>query len=78
MLFDKYSSIDRPWIVSDTYINWFDVDKTTAKENARNWWSNEGNFEPQDSGKASDYMDQSQLQDLMRYAVLEAGREKVA
>ncbi len=78
MLFDKFSNIDKPWIISDTYINWFNVDKTKARLAADNWWLNEGNFEPEDSGKAGDFLASQQLQELMRYAVLEAGRDKVA
>src|SRR6478609_1190589 len=52
MIFEKYASIDRPWIVSDSVIGYFDVDKNAAKENAKKWWELEGNFKPGNTGTA--------------------------
>lgn len=74
MIFEKYASITKPWIVSDSVIGYFDVDKQAARENARKWWAQEGNFAPED---ATVVLDASALQTWKNYAVLEAGREKV-
>src|SRR6187551_472688 len=53
MIFEKYSSVDKPWMISDSCINLFEaVDKSSAKENAKKWWANEGNFNPEKSGSA--------------------------
>jgi hypothetical protein len=77
MIFDKYASVSKPWIVSDSVINYFDVDRNTARENARKWWDLEGNFEPSDAGPADHKLDQATFQNWKNYAVLEAGRDKV-
>jgi hypothetical protein len=77
MIFDKYATIGKPWIVSDSIINYFDVDKGTAKENAKKWWEAEGQFLPANTGPASDRLDEKTFLSFKDYAVLEAGREKV-
>lgn len=74
MIFEKYASVTKPWIVSDSVIGYFDVDKQTARENARKWWAQEGNYAPDDASPA---LDATALQTWKNYAVLEAGREKV-
>ena len=53
MIFEKYSSIEKPWMISDSCINLFDVDKQSARENAKKWWANEGNYHPDNSGPAA-------------------------
>lgn len=73
MIFEKYASIQKPWIVSDSVINYFDVDKSTAKENAKKWWELEGNYAPSNGHP----MDPSAFQTWKNYAILEAGRDKV-
>jgi len=77
MIFEKYASIDRPWIVSDSVIGYFDVDKNTAKENAKIWWEQEGNFKPGNTGTADSMLDPQTFQTWKNYAILEAGRERV-
>ncbi len=77
MIFEKYASIDRPWIISDSVINYFDVDKNTAKENAKKWWEQEGNYKPNDTGPAGNTLDQHTFQTWKNYAILEAGRERM-
>jgi len=77
MIFEKYATIDKPWIVSDSIINYFDVDKTKAREDARKWWENEGNFEPSETGPAADTLDSGTFEKVKNYAILEAGRNRV-
>jgi len=77
MIFDKYASVPKPWIVSDSVINYFDVDKTVAKEDAKKWWELEGNFTPSNTGPADHTLDEATFQEWKNYAVLEAGRDKV-
>jgi hypothetical protein len=74
MIFEKYSSVTKPWIVSDSVIGYFNVDKQAARENARKWWDTEGNYAPDDASPA---LDATAFQTWKNYAVLEAGREKV-
>jgi hypothetical protein len=78
LIFEKYSSIDKPWIVSDSCISLFEgVDKTVAKEEAKRWWESEGNYIPENSGPAEKALDLTSYQNWKDYAVLEAGRNRV-
>ncbi|HEY3402635.1 MAG TPA: hypothetical protein VGK59_04550 [Ohtaekwangia sp.] len=78
MIFEKYSSIDKPWIISDSCINLFEnINKTEARENARKWWQNEGKYIPEKSGSAVQSLDAQTYQDWKDYAVLEAGRNRI-
>jgi hypothetical protein len=78
MIFEKYSSIEKPWMISDSCINLFEnVDKKAARENARKWWENGGDFAPEQSGAASNALDSKTFQDWKDYAILEAGRNRI-
>jgi hypothetical protein len=78
MIFEKYSSVAKAWMVSDSCINLFESgDKKQARELARKWWENNGQFEPTDSGPAVQALDTSSFNDWKNYAVLEAGRSRV-
>jgi hypothetical protein len=78
MIFEKYSSIEKPWMISDSCINLFEsVDKLSARENARKWWANEGNYNPENSGPALNALDPQTYKNWKDYAVLEAGRSRI-
>lgn len=77
MIFEKYATISKPWIVSDSVINYFEVDRIVAREGAKKWWESEGNYAPEQTGPATDYLDLPTFQSLKNYAILEAGRERV-
>ena len=77
MIFEKYASIAKPWMVSDSIINYFDVDKSKAKENAKKWWETEGSFAPAETGSASDKLDENTYKTWKEYAILEACRDRV-
>ncbi|HEX5170809.1 MAG TPA: hypothetical protein VFW11_16660 [Cyclobacteriaceae bacterium] len=79
MIFEKYSTIEKPWMISDSCINLFEgIDKSTARENARQWWANEGQFLPENSGTALDSLDPDDYKNWKDYAVLEAGRARIS
>ena len=75
MIFEKYASVDKPWIISDSVINYFEVDKKAAKDDAKKWWEAEGNFQPNNTGTADTRLDPQTFQTWKNYAILEAGRE---
>jgi hypothetical protein len=77
MIFEKYASVAKAWMVSDSIINYFDVDKSAAKENAKKWWASEGTYIPNDVGSASDKLDAETYKTWRDYAILEAGRDRV-
>ena len=77
MIFEKYATVSKPWIVSDSVIGYFEVDKASAREGAKKWWESEGQFIPEDTGPATEHLDGATFQNLRDYAILEAGRERV-
>jgi hypothetical protein len=78
LIFEKYSSIERPWMISDSCINLFEhIDRQSAKEQAKKWWETNGNFQPDNAGPALEALDPSIYQRLKDYAVLEAGRNRI-
>jgi hypothetical protein len=77
LIFEKYSSINKAWMVSDSCINLFDVDKAKAREDAKKWWETEGNFAPQQAGPAMEKLDAESFRSFKEYAVLEAGRSRI-
>lgn len=78
MIFDKHSTVEKPWMVSDSYIHLFDIDKKDAREKANQWWEHEGDFTPSNCGSASEMMADDEYESIKRYAIMEAGRERVA
>lgn len=77
MIFEKYATVSKPWIVSDSVINYFDVDKNEARANARKWWETDGQFTPANVGPASQTLNETAFSHSKEYAILEAGLSKV-
>lgn len=77
MIFDKHSQRKDPWMVSDTYIGWFNVDKDKARELARNWWAEEGEFAPENSGAAEENLSEDDYSNIKEYAIMQAGRDRI-
>src|SRR5688572_20872326 len=78
LIFEKYSTIEKPWIISDSCINLFEeIDRKTAKEEAKKWWESEGGYIPENSGAALEILNPDDYQNLKDYAILEAGRGKL-
>ena len=77
MIFEKYSTIETPWIVSDSYIKWFDVNEEEARAYALNWWEKDGKYTPENTGTAEETLKPDVFQEIRQYAVMEAGKEAV-
>jgi hypothetical protein len=77
LIFEKHSTVDKAWMISDSCINLFEVDKANARANAKKWWESEGTFAPTESGSAIETLDAESFNALKEYAVLEAGRSRV-
>jgi hypothetical protein len=73
LIFEKHASVSKPWIVSDSVINYFDVDKSRAREHAKKWWEAEGQYALPLTTPAD-----SAFHQWKEYAILEAGRARVA
>ena len=79
LIFEKYSNIEKPWMISDSCINLFEnIDRKSAREYAKKWWETAGNFTPENSGPAASALEPNTFQLVKDYAVLEAGRSRIA
>jgi len=77
LIFEKYSQRPGPWMISDTCIGWFTVDKAQARNLAQQWWAAAGHFIPEHSGPATETLSPEALSQIKAYAILEAGRHTV-
>lgn len=78
LIFEKYSSVEKPWMISDSCINLFEnIDRTSARELAKRWWESAGSFAPEDAGPALQALEPATYQSVKDYAVLEAGRSRI-
>lgn len=78
LIFEKYSTIEKPWMISDSCINLFEnIDRSSARESAKKWWASQGSFTPDNSGPAVSSLEPQTFKNLKDYAVLEAGRSRV-
>lgn len=78
LIFEKYSSVEKPWMISDSCISLFDnIDRASARAMAKKWWESAGRFVPDNTGTALDSMEPSAYKRHKDYAVLEAGRTRV-
>jgi hypothetical protein len=78
MIFEKFSTMEKPWLISDSYIQLFEVDKRQAKELAQKWWESEGQFIPDNSGPASERMSEERFLQIQEYAVRQAGSQRIS
>src|SRR5262245_39318371 len=63
LIFEKYSSIEKPWMISDSCINLSEhIDKKSARDNAKKWWESAGNFIPENTGSALQTLEPSAYQ----------------
>ena len=78
LIFEKYSSIEGAWVVSDSCINLFEkINKEKAKEAAKKWWQTDGNYALENIGKADEQLDPKEFESFKEYAILEAGRDRI-
>ena len=61
MIFQKYSSQDKPWLVGDGQVSQFEIDKDQAREYAREWWESEFQFSPPNAGPADKSLDEQEF-----------------
>jgi hypothetical protein len=76
MIFDKYATVAKAWLVSDSIISYFDVDKAAARAEVKKWWESDGQYVPANIGSGADTMDAASYDQIKSYAVMEAGRER--
>ena len=77
MIFQKYSSQDKPWLVGDGQVSQFEIDKDQAREYAREWWESEFQFSPPNAGPADKILDEQEFIEWKEYAIMKAGEEQL-
>lgn len=76
LIFEKHAGKEAPWIISDSVIGFFNVDKTEARARAEAWWKSEGGFLPA-GGESKLFQQSAEYNALRQYAIFEAGRSRV-
>lgn len=77
MIFQKYATKDKPWLVGDGQVNQFEVDKDKAREHARLWWESEFTFSPPHVGSAEQILENNEYEEWKDYAIMKAGEEQL-
>lgn len=78
MIFQKYSSQEKPWLLGDGQVNQFEIDKQEAKEYARQWWESDFSFTPPSAGSAQKNMSAEEFEKWKDYAIMKAGEEQLS
>ncbi|HCX24504.1 MAG: hypothetical protein CMB80_15095 [Flammeovirgaceae bacterium] len=77
MIFKKYSAVDKAWVISDAHLHLFDIDESSAKELANQWWDSEGKETPGEMSNSLTHLGDNEFENFKNYAVNEAGRRMV-
>lgn len=77
MIFKKYSAQDKVWVISDAHLHLFDIDESSAKELANQWWDSEGKETPNEVANSLSGLGDNEFENFKNYAVNEAGRRMV-
>jgi hypothetical protein len=77
MIFQKYSSKEKPWLVGDGQVNQFEINKEEAKEFAKQWWESEFQFTPPANGSAADNLEANDFEEYKDYAIMRAGETQL-
>lgn len=77
MIFNKFGAQDKTWIVADSEMHLFDIDKDKAKSLADEYFDKEGNFTPEESTNSLASLGEATIEELKTYATKEAGRKIV-
>ncbi|MFT6871528.1 MAG: hypothetical protein ACJAVN_000527 [Roseivirga sp.] len=77
MIFQKFSSKDKPWLIGDGQVTQFEIDKDKARAYAREWWESGFTFTPPEVGDAEKVLDEKEFSEWKDYAVMKAGEEQL-
>lgn len=77
MIFQKYSSKEKPWLIGDGQVSQFEVNKDEARDFARQWWDSNFQFALPNVGSAETTMDASEFEEWKEYAIMKAGEDQL-
>ena len=76
-IFSKYADRVEPWIVSEDCLQTYGIETALNGAAVASWWQTEGEFRPENSGKAIDILSVEEFKKAKNYAITEAGRSRV-
>lgn len=77
MIFEKYATKEKAWLIGDGQINLFEVDKEKAKAYALQWWDSGFTFLPPQAGPAQEILEGSEFEKWKKYSIMEAGQAQL-
>lgn len=77
MIFQKYSTKERSWLIGDGQVNQFEVDKEEARNFAKQWWESDFKFAHPNAGSAEQTMEASEFEEWKEYAIMKAGEDQL-
>lgn len=77
MIFQKYATKEKPWLIGDGQVNQFEVDKEAAKAHAKLWWESDFTFSPPQTGAAEAVLEETEFAQWKEYAIMKAGEEQL-
>jgi len=77
MIFEKHSSVEKPWIISDSIIHLFNIDVEKARSKAKEWWEKDGQYTPDNLKPATEELGTDGFAEARKYAIMEAGKARV-
>lgn len=78
MLLQKYIGEDKPWVIGDGYIHFFDVDMAQSQQWAQTWWDSAGQVYPDSLQNSLSSLPKEELEKYRQFVLQEAGRRAVA
>ena len=76
-IFSKYADRSEPWIVSEDCLQTYGIVTSLNGAEVKDWWSSQGEYRPENSGKAIDVLPEQIFNEVKDYAITEAGRSRV-
>ena len=76
-IFSKYAERADPWIISEDCLQTYGIQTSLNGQAVQDWWESQGEFKPANSGKAIDVLSEEEYNQARRYAVTEAGKNRV-
>ncbi|RLD25034.1 MAG: hypothetical protein DRI71_00815 [Bacteroidetes bacterium] len=76
-IFSKYADRAEPWIVSEDCLQTYGIVTSLNGAEVKDWWTSQGEYRPENSGKAIDVLPEQAYKEAKEYAITEAGRSRV-
>lgn len=76
-IFSKYADRAEPWIISEDCLQTYGIKTSLNGQAVKDWWESKGETKPAKSGKAIDVLSEEEFNRARKYAITEAGKNRV-